>query len=183
MRSLILFIALTFSLSKIYAQDFLCFPNSLSCKYYSCLEEEMQCGEEAYLLSYGKRYCEKFQTDFIQNVALLSPETQLWRLKTSVCLQRTAQLAFKAGDDCELLEEKSFSAHPLCYTNHENSFCTLPAKDITFILAKVLDPKELIMDKKMRKQIYETAKICLSKKKSERSDYDFESLVMSLQSR
>ncbi len=175
---LVLFLCL--SLKSAFSQSVFCFPHSLSCKYYSCLEEEMQCGEEAYLLNYGKRYCEKFQTEFTQNLAILSLETQKWRLATSLCLQKEAQKSFKAGASCEELEESAYSVHPLCYTNHEQSFCKLPAKDITFILTKVFSMKELLTNKKMHKQIYETAKICLGKKKEERGDYNFKALLEKL---
>ena len=62
---------------------------------------------------------------------------------------------------CETVKKEAYATHPGCYTNHDKSFCFLPIKDIALILTRVLNLKDMIKEEVGRKQLIETAKICI----------------------
>jgi hypothetical protein len=130
----------------------------LSCAFYDQLSNSCKCGgKDDYLLSYGRKYCDKFL-----NSTGWSPAGALWRDRTLVCLQKS--LAQKlprstGGCDCSKIKEVAFETHIQCYTQASASICRLPSSDIAKIYG-IIDATDLFSSSGI-KQMISIANICI----------------------
>lgn len=94
-----------------------------SCSYYSKLENELQCGNEAYISKFAKPYCETFLNKKKQ--FSISGQKILRNIRN--CLQNT--LADKENIlNCSNIEFYGFESHYQCYL--DNGFCELGHFDL-----------------------------------------------------
>lgn len=94
-----------------------------ACEYYTCREEEAQCGVDGYLLHFANRYCERYR---LVSEPEASPEAQAWLRRVRRCLI----LALDEKDqsnNCESIEQNGFDSHPSCYV--QTGFCDLSPAD------------------------------------------------------
>jgi hypothetical protein len=118
-------------------------PVKPNCDFYTrCMEATCKCGygSSGYALSYGKKYCERFQAE-----TNFTASGQKWRDATLRCLQerQVAKLpATSQGCNCPQLRNDAYSAHVECYTLPGSSICDLPGADIYAIL-KTVDNSDL----------------------------------------
>lgn len=130
--------------------------------YQTCFAKLCNCdnSEFEYFISYGKKYCEVFL-----DLPGLSQKGKDWRNSTLKCLQETiVPLLPKDGEEnscnCKDMQIKAFDSHIACYTKESNSICNLEPNDWLLIL-KAVEPVASLKDHLRRKQMLETAKICL----------------------
>ncbi|MBS2018596.1 MAG: hypothetical protein JST00_37365 [Deltaproteobacteria bacterium] len=136
-------------------------PKVGDCSFYAaCIERTVPCGAEGYAIGYGTKYCERFRLNDD-----LSAEGLRWRDEVMVCLQRRLgrflASPLRERATCEDIIEGAFDDHPQCYTEPGASVCDLPPSDWISIVATI-DAQDLL-SRRGRKQIGETAKICLDR--------------------
>jgi hypothetical protein len=131
--------------------------------YESCFATACQCdsSEFEYFKSYGKKYCEVFL-----DLPNLSPKGKEWRDSTLRCLQETIVPLLPpdgqaASCDCKAMQLQAFDSHVACYTQSNNSICSLEVRDWRAIL-DAADVVASLKDQKSRKQMVEVARICMS---------------------
>lgn len=143
-----------------------------SCNVYeSCFATACKCdsSEFEYFISYGKKYCEVFL-----DIPSLSPKGKEWRDSTLRCLQETIvpllpPSSQAASCDCKAMQLKAFDSHVACYTQPNNSICSLEISDWLAIL-NAADAVASLKDQKSRKQMTEVAKVCLLQVRSDVKD-------------
>lgn len=116
-----------------------CASKNLGCDFYRCVDKEMPCGDDGYLLGFGERFCLRFD-NILDN---LSPQGKTWFFTARQCLTEKI-LTLDKSSSCHEIEEKSYSDHKPCYI--ESGYCDLSVKDKAFIM-KVISP--LLMKKKV----------------------------------
>ena len=117
------------------------------CAWYAkCLETQYPCGDAAYAIGYGGKYCARFTAK-----QWVSPKTKNWVDKTRTCLQQTliGYLDANPAASCSDIRRKAFDSHPGCYTSEPNSFCYLDLRDITGIYF-TLDLRERFSGESLR---------------------------------
>jgi hypothetical protein len=139
-----------------------------SCEYYACIDRErLSCGEDAYALAYGKKYCERFSAiDFKDNPPPFSGDLypakgNEWRDQVRSCLQESLEdwFASAAEKDCQALRRFAFDSHPFCYTAAP-SFCELTPENVLRV-GLTIQPNDLFKAES-QKQIRDTARICVT---------------------
>ncbi|TKR62037.1 hypothetical protein L596_026050 [Steinernema carpocapsae] len=106
---------------------------SLPCKYYEEAEEKCQCGQNEYLIGFGKKWC-----NLLTQPELLKTFTKPG-LKTVLCIRdclinmtekhiRESPLPF-SSEQCKNLNQTEFDVfHPICYRGC--GFCDLSVADV-----------------------------------------------------
>jgi hypothetical protein len=150
-------------------------PETNDCWFYvDCLEEKFECGYTGYPVSYGFKFCRKFQ-----KAEKFSKRGRAWINSTMLCLQQRLVpfmgLNYENNDSaCKAIEDWGFSTHASCYTEHENSFCDLGPIDLAIAMS-VIGPGPLIGNIKARSQVREVLGICLNRlrgKPSQKSKFN-----------
>ena len=116
-----------------------------TCRWYpDCLEAAHPCGSDGYALAYGQHYCLAFAS--ANASSLLSPEGQLWRDTTLLCLQQQLVPLLNVTVSCKVmllsrmsflkrngtngtqdLRSYAFNSHARCYV--ESGVCALSLRD------------------------------------------------------
>lgn len=155
-----LFLSSTFNAAYAYNCEQ---PVENDCFFYvECLEEKFECGYTGYPVSYGFKFCRKFQ-----KAKRFSPRGKAWITSTMLCLQKAlvpfANDSYPVNEKaCGAVEDWGFSTHSACYTEHENSFCFLGPLDLMNAI-NVIGPGALVGNPKARRQVKEVMGICLRK--------------------
>ena len=113
---------------SICAREALQYEGCGACQYYTCREEEAQCGPDGYLMYYAYRYCNRFR---LVTEPKVSEEGKLWLRKIRRCLITTLDQA-EPGTDCQSISDNGFGSHPGCYV--DTGFCSLPVSDWIAVL-------------------------------------------------
>ncbi|RUS15880.1 hypothetical protein BC937DRAFT_91863 [Endogone sp. FLAS-F59071] len=106
-------------------------PAYQSCAFYlQCAEARYQCGPNGYPVSYGNRYCTKFEMDQGE----LSEAGKKWMWNVMKCLEDTLVPTVTAEKQvsCNQLSRRAFDSHPYCYVR--SGLCALPLSDLVAIL-------------------------------------------------
>jgi hypothetical protein len=131
----------------------------LSCNVYNELNRSCDCaGQDNYLLSYGRKYCERFL-----NATGWSPAGSQWRDRTLTCLQNALvqHLATTSRTcDCKRIKEFAFETHIRCYTQQAASVCRLPLSDLSKIYG-IIDAADLLDPDGIR-QLLNIARACIA---------------------
>ena len=137
-------------------------PIIADCKFYTqCLESKFSCGKEGYPLSYGGKYCKRFQsldTPKAHKGIQLSNQGIVWRDRTLRCLQDDLIIGMEVAKSCSAINEIGFNSHSSCYTLPGSSICDLSAEDL-FSIARVVDGIEYFTYNAL-KQMTEVASTC-----------------------
>ncbi len=99
-----------------------CQPSQDNCDYYSCLENQTQCGRKGYLLQFGKKNCERYLT----NQKFSSNTLKAWYPKARKCLQEQLDANMKSDSpagSCQEIKEIAFDSHLYCFV--EAGYCEL----------------------------------------------------------
>lgn len=119
--------------SSVFAGDFKeCESKTTSCDFYRCVDKEMPCGNDGYLLGFGERFCRRFD----KILDKLSPQGKSWFFTARQCLTEKI-LSIDKSSSCHEIEEKSYSDHKPCYI--ETGYCDLSLRDKAHIM-KVISP-------------------------------------------
>ena len=102
-----------------------------ACSYYGCLEEEMNCGENGYLLHFAREYCLRYR---LVSEPLANPEGAAWLMRVRRCLIEELDAAYPFKS-CSQLEKVGFDSHPNCYV--DTGFCELSVSDWLAVLATI----------------------------------------------
>ena len=102
------------------------------CSYYSCQEQQHQCGDEGYYLAFGKEYCERYDAE----APFFGIEGQNWLPKVRDCLQLSLELSPERAS-CSNVRAFSILKHLDCYL--ETGFCDLPPLDQLHVYAVAAD--------------------------------------------
>ena len=116
---------------------------ALSCNFYDRAEKDCGCNRtDRYLITYGKRYCERFL-----NATGWTPAGAKWRDETLVCLQKSLSSALHRGQsgicDCKNIRDIAWRTHVRCYTEPSASVCRLPLSDVLKIYS-IVDTVDLL---------------------------------------
>jgi hypothetical protein len=119
-------------------------PHPDDCSFYKdCVESRYKCGSSGYPLGYGKKYCEKFQTDR----ETLTAAGKTWMVDTMHCLQLVLvpeATGSGEGVTCDSIQKKAFGSHAKCYV--DNGLCGLgPTEWIAIV--KIVGINTLFQDK------------------------------------
>ena len=93
-----------------------------TCDFYLCLEEEFLCGRKGYPLSFGYKFCKKYE----QNLEYFSDSGIQWVDKTRSCLIDKLIL-LKNVNSCRDLKKQAFKQHSGCY--FQSGYCRLSQAD------------------------------------------------------
>jgi hypothetical protein len=115
-----------------------CESKTISCDFYRCVEKEMPCGRDGYILGFGERFCRRFDNILDK----LSPQGKSWFFTARQCLTKKI-LSLDKYNSCGEIEEKSYSDHKPCYIN--SGYCDLSISD-KFQIMKVISPLLLKMN-------------------------------------
>lgn len=124
---IIIILTFFFSLKNSYANS--CIPSDNTCDFYSCTENELNCGKRGYPINFGLRFCNQFNTLKLKNGPL-----KRWITSTRICLQN--RINKRSDSSCKLLKKNSIDDHVRCYYDH--GFCQLNKKDKDFIKDQIL---------------------------------------------
>lgn len=133
-------------------------PVADNCAFYrACLDAAHPCGDAGYALGFGERLCYVF----IERREEFTPEGQRWLRGVRTCLQASlATLAARPAMTCDTLADEAYASHTRCYTETDNSFCTLPPADV-LRLATLLGP--YFRDPRVAAQTRAVAEICAAR--------------------
>ncbi|MCO4793638.1 MAG: hypothetical protein KC493_08005 [Bacteriovoracaceae bacterium] len=92
------------------------------CSYYSCIEEEKQCGRTGYPIGFGKKYCLRFQS----KQEKLSKSGQKWMKDVRSCLINGLEES-PQNLSCKEFKSNAVALHVPCYVN--SGYCQLSKKD------------------------------------------------------
>lgn len=149
----LLFITVTFiSLNSNAAGDFIGAPSQDTislCQIYDKLANDLGCGDENYLISFGAHYCNKYQA--IEQTFPLRTQEVLSRIRA--CLIQS--LVDENNLSCENVQEKAANHHIKCYL--ESGFCQISKWD-KVRLAKVALPA--LTSRSLRKSLFEINNAC-----------------------
>ena len=104
-----------------------------SCAYYSCLAKELNCRSSNYIVSFGEKYCKKFD----QRRGWFSRRGQRFLKNIRSCLQVNLE---KESEILSCRNSKIVAArhHVDCY--RENRFCDLSFSDKFLVVETILKP-------------------------------------------
>ncbi len=106
------------------------------CEDYKELNYQLNCQAKDYLMSYGYKYCKKFENTINEK---LSAQAQAWSKKTKKCLISNLKDFIKYNSpSCKELSSFAITDHTKCYI--ESGFCELKKKD-KFVIYKSIDNK------------------------------------------
>jgi hypothetical protein len=116
--------------------------SNLSCDLYGRLEQQCNCkGTDNYLISYGRRYCDRFL-----NSTGWTAAGAKWRDQTLTCLQTSLIQALprdvSRACDCGKIRDIAWQTHVRCYTQPSASVCQLPFSDLAKIY-EIVDASDL----------------------------------------
>jgi len=94
------------------------------CDYYSCRERTAQCGQDAYLIDYVGRYCQRFAQVAEPRV---SPAAAAWLQRVRRCLVTWLEQHVPYDAPCPEIERLGTDSHAACYV--ETGFCELSIAD------------------------------------------------------
>ncbi|MGZ5279725.1 MAG: hypothetical protein ACXWC9_07285 [Pseudobdellovibrionaceae bacterium] len=101
-------------------------PSALNCDFYQQIEDEMQCGPQAYFQRWAGPMCEKYlqsESNLFQSL-FLSSELKAWFPQVRLCLQE--ELALRFPDlMCKNLDQHAKLSHIECYV--QTGYCELSA--------------------------------------------------------
>lgn len=103
-----------------------------TCNYYSCLDEELGCGEGEYLLDFACHYADRYLE---QTYGEMSEDGQAFLRSVYLCLQQSFADADDAVVDCQSAAELGFASHVPCYL--AAGFCELPPGDKLRVFAAI----------------------------------------------
>ena len=135
------------------------------CDFYDiCIEPYFQCGENAYPLNFGKRYCERS----LQFVEEFPKESQDFVKKNLVCLKENLKdvVSNPSNYNCERIRDVGMARHADCF--FESGFCQFmdPKNEniCGFVkgLWKVFQVKDMA-DFMALREMTETLKLCREK--------------------
>jgi hypothetical protein len=117
--------------------------SDLNCDFYDRMEAYCGChGTDGYLISYGRRYCDRFLGS-----SGWTPAGARWRDETLICLQKSLARDFVHGSsgtcDCAKIRNIAWQTHIGCYTQPSASVCDLPLSDLTKIYG-IIDAVDLL---------------------------------------
>ena len=93
------------------------------CSWYSeCLNDNIACGDDAYGVGYGKKYCDRFVAHEYE-----SANASAWRDATLICLQQSLSESVTASHPatCNAIADEAFEQHVACYTQKSASICNI----------------------------------------------------------
>lgn len=135
-RFLLFFIAHIVSSSLIAQANNLCAPNADSCDFYSCMENNLRCGNSRYLIKFGMKNCQKY----IDQNNHFSKHGQNILRGVRECLQE--KISVEKNLTCDDVDSVAFSSHRECYL--QENFCSLNYFDqllvFTIIAPSLHDP-------------------------------------------
>lgn len=145
---ILLLLGLCFKAAKAHEQ----------CSTYTQLENEFQCGENGYLLGYGKKYCHRF---VVKNIERFTPQGQQFLIKNAKCLQeKLKEFILKIPNaSCQEIENQAIETHMSCY--QESGFCELRTFDKMATLAIIRDE---VKYRYVRKMASKMMKFCRQNK-------------------
>lgn len=100
-----------------------CVVSEANCDFYSCLDNEYNCGPNGYPLGYGLKYCQAF----IDDADKFTSQGQVWLEKVRLCLQQALVADDNCESSCTAIWNDAFNSHAACYVN--NGLCDLPPSD------------------------------------------------------
>jgi hypothetical protein len=104
-----------------------------TCVYYDCLSKTLACSRSNYLLSFGEKYCKKFQ----ERRARFSSNGKKFLKSVQSCLQVKLE---QDSDELVCKNSKALAAqhHVACYREHK--FCNLKFMDQYLVVQTILKP-------------------------------------------
>ncbi|KAE9549824.1 hypothetical protein FO519_006958 [Halicephalobus sp. NKZ332] len=100
-----------------------------NCNFYQCFEDKVQCGENGYLIGYGKYYCNRFS----ETQGLFDSAGQQWIGCVRQCLINFLKPSYDSypnnpfNHDCNALKNAAFNSHVDCYL--QCGFCNICQKN------------------------------------------------------
>ena len=134
-----------------------CKPSSDSCSFYSCAEDEFNCGPQGYFQKIARRLC---QPKGLSNRA--DAEVQNFSRLVRKCLQKQVVRLAPYANSCSAMQELALDSHVSCFV--AAGFCDLNAAQRMnifknpFQFLKISGPQKMIA---MSNQIFAT---CRAKK-------------------
>ncbi|KAE9552024.1 hypothetical protein FO519_004787 [Halicephalobus sp. NKZ332] len=110
---------------SVWSTDPINAEDCTNCNFYQCYENKMKCGSNGYLIAYGKKYCDRFNS----TLSRFDPAGKQWVSCVRQCLinflkpscNTYPNNAFK--DSCDKLKDAAFKSHVKCYT--DCGFCNI----------------------------------------------------------
>lgn len=121
-------IALALLTFSAFASD--CSQYENDCEYYSCVAEAKHCSDASYPVSFGKRYCLRYENQ----VNRFSDAGKVWIEEVRKCLIKDMS-TFENDLSCPQLRKRAFKGHVPCYV--ESGYCNLGWRDKTQILKTI----------------------------------------------
>ena len=132
MRGIVLTMFLFLEFGFVPTQASQCAQYLGQCEYYSCLSAEKKCLQKEYLMSFGYKYCERFD----QQLNHFSSYAQTVLGDIKMCLQVELENEAEISQlSCKKIRKKAQEHHLRCYL--ETDFCNLPKKDKLHIVSQV----------------------------------------------
>ena len=128
-----------------------CAPLLNYCSYYTCVARDLGCSNSNYLLSFGKKYCSRFES----RENRFSSHGQKFLEKVSVCLRQKIEAHYEKLS-CSNVKSYSASSHVGCYV--ASGFCRLSFGDKLEILHTVLKPA--LFDPTFQRVAHRLTKVC-----------------------
>lgn len=130
-----------------------CIEEIGNCSYYMCLEDGLNCGNESYLISYGHKMCNRYDS----MKEHFSYDGLYWIFGVRECLQKYIHnFLLEYEDDegkeynyasmCHDIEKVAFESHTECYTDDNHNICDLNVNDWSLIFGIV---SEVIIERPM----------------------------------
>lgn len=121
------------------------------CSYYSCLAKTLNCRSSNYIISFGEKYCKKFD----QRQNWFSSRGQRFLNNIRSCLQVNLE---KESEILSCRNSKTLAAqhHVECY--RENKFCELRLSDQLLIVDTIIKP--VIVDPVFQKVAHDILSNC-----------------------
>lgn len=94
------------------------------CDYYTCRERTARCGDDAYLIDYVGRYCQRFAQVTEPRV---SAAAAAWLQRVRRCLVTWLEQNVPYDAPCEDVDRLGTDSHAACYV--ETGFCELSIAD------------------------------------------------------
>ncbi len=113
---------LLFLLSLPVIADERCREYADDCEYYSCVSEAKHCGDESYPISFGKRYCLRYES----RMDHFTENGKIWINEVKKCLI-DEMAKFEEDLTCSQLRKRAFKSHVPCYV--KSGFCELSFYD------------------------------------------------------
>jgi len=99
-------------------------PSRTSCEYYRTLENQLQCGHDAYFSKWGYPLCQMY----LSREPVMSTAIQVWFREVRYCLQEDLRRSVSRSElQCQGLDEKAIESHVDCYA--KTRFCDLSYRD------------------------------------------------------